>query len=220
MEMFIEALKKKIRSNEGLSPKMQDILDASVALFSTKGFSNTSTKDIAQAANVAEGTIYKHFGTKENLLYATILPILRDIISEEALNRMRMIRSSLADAPFEDFVRFIVRKNVLIPEEHFQSGKIFFTEMIYQEKRCREFIDMIPAEFIAGFYSIFDDYKAKKEIVDWPNEVIWQFIMSVLFGHHLTHYVLFTEKERDKEAEIGYLTQQIVKGLQYTEQLH
>ena len=81
MEKFVEALKQKIRSKEGLSPKMQDILDACVVLFSTKGFSNTSTKDIAKAANVAEGTIYKHFGTKENLLYATIFPILRDIIS-------------------------------------------------------------------------------------------------------------------------------------------
>ena len=66
MEKFVEALKQKIRSKEGLSPKMQDILDACVVLFSTKGFSNTSTKDIAKAANVAEGTIYKHFGTKEN----------------------------------------------------------------------------------------------------------------------------------------------------------
>ena len=57
MEKFVEALKQKIRSKEGLSPKMQDILDACVVLFSTKGFSNTSTKDIAKAANVAEGTI-------------------------------------------------------------------------------------------------------------------------------------------------------------------
>ena len=48
-----------------------------------KRISNTSTKDIAKAANVAEGTIYKHFGTKENLLYATIFPILRDIIQRK-----------------------------------------------------------------------------------------------------------------------------------------
>lgn len=213
MDIFVEALKKKIRNSEGLSPKMQDILDASVVLFSTKGFSNTSTKDIAQAAKVAEGTIYKHFGTKENLLYATILPILRDIISEESLHRMHIVRKTLVTAPFEDFVHFIVRKNVMIPEEHFKSGKIFFTEMIYQEKRCKEFIDMIPADFIQGFYHIFDDYKEKKEIVDWPNPTIWQFIMSILIGHHLTHYVLFTDKEYDREAEIIYLTQQIVKGL-------
>lgn len=214
MEMFIEALKKKIRSNEGLSPKMQDILDASVALFSTKGFSNTSTKDIAQAANVAEGTIYKHFGTKENLLYATILPILRDAISEEAINRIRIIHKCLENTPFEVFVRYIVTKNVLMPEDHFQSGKIFFTEMIYDKERCKQFVDMIPPEFIQEISSILDNYKAKKEIVDWPNIVIWQFIMSILSGHHLTHRILLPDRKWDNESDIDYLTQQIVKGLQ------
>ena len=115
MEKFVEALKQKIRSKEGLSPKMQDILDACVVLFSTKGFSNTSTKDIAKAANVAEGTIYKHFGTKENLLYATIFPILRDIISTEALAQVQQFRNSAENAPFERFVEFIVRKDVMMP---------------------------------------------------------------------------------------------------------
>jgi len=213
MEKFVEALKQKIRSKEGLSPKMQDILDACVVLFSTKGFSNTSTKDIAKAANVAEGTIYKHFGTKENLLYATIFPILRDIISTEALAQVQQFRKSAENAPFEQFVEFIVRKDVMMPEEHFQSGKIFISEMMYDKERYKKFIKMIPKDLIEGIYAILDGYKEKNEIVDWPNPVIWQYIMSVLFGNHLTHYVLFTDTKRDKEAEITYLTQQIVKGL-------
>ena len=156
MEKFVEALKQKIRSKEGLSPKMQDILDACVVLFSTKGFSNTSTKDIAKAANVAEGTIYKHFGTKENLLYATIFPILRDIISTEALAQVQQFRNSAENAPFERFVEFIVRKDVMMPEEHFQSGKIFISEMMYDKQRYKEFITMIPKDLIEGIYAILD----------------------------------------------------------------
>ena len=51
MEKFVEALKQKIRSKEGLSPKMQDILDACVVLFSTKGSTITSFFFIDTATN-------------------------------------------------------------------------------------------------------------------------------------------------------------------------
>ena len=76
MDSVFEIFKHKIQNNEKLTPKMQAILSASLELFAEKGYSNTSTKDIARLANVAEGTIFKHFGSKENLLYASILPIL------------------------------------------------------------------------------------------------------------------------------------------------
>lgn len=37
-------------------------------LFSTKGFVSTGTADIARAADVSEGSIFYHFGSKKNLL--------------------------------------------------------------------------------------------------------------------------------------------------------
>lgn len=70
MDFVFEIFKHKIQNNEKAAPKMQAILSASLELFAEKGYSNTSTKDIARLADVAEGTIFKHFGSKENLLYA------------------------------------------------------------------------------------------------------------------------------------------------------
>lgn len=43
------------------------ILEAGLDLFSHKGFSMTSIKDIAQAAGISTGLIYRHFSTKEEL---------------------------------------------------------------------------------------------------------------------------------------------------------
>ncbi|NLK28746.1 MAG: helix-turn-helix transcriptional regulator, partial [Clostridiales bacterium] len=43
------------------------IMDAGLKLFSRKGFSITSIKDIAQAAGISTGLIYRHFSTKEEL---------------------------------------------------------------------------------------------------------------------------------------------------------
>jgi AcrR family transcriptional regulator len=46
----------------------QRVLEAANLLFSTKGFANTGTADIARAADVSEGSIFYHFGSKKNLL--------------------------------------------------------------------------------------------------------------------------------------------------------
>lgn len=46
----------------------QRVLEAANLLFSTKGYANTGTADIARAADVSEGSIFYHFGSKKNLL--------------------------------------------------------------------------------------------------------------------------------------------------------
>jgi len=46
------------------------ILEAALELFAQKGFDGTSTKEIAEAAGVAEGLIFHHFKNKPGLLGA------------------------------------------------------------------------------------------------------------------------------------------------------
>ena len=48
--------------------KKQNILKAALVLFTENGARATSTKSIATEAGVSEALIFKHFGTKDNLL--------------------------------------------------------------------------------------------------------------------------------------------------------
>lgn len=52
--------------------KYQRILDAAVAVFADKGFFNSRISDIADRANVADGTVYLYFKNKEEILMAAI----------------------------------------------------------------------------------------------------------------------------------------------------
>ncbi|HXK41447.1 MAG TPA: TetR/AcrR family transcriptional regulator [Anaerolineae bacterium] len=45
---------------------------AAVRLFAEKGYMHTTTKEIAEAADVAEGTLYNYFGGKREILLAVI----------------------------------------------------------------------------------------------------------------------------------------------------
>jgi AcrR family transcriptional regulator len=51
--------------------KQRKILDIAVKMFAKEGFRNTDVQVIADLANVGKGTIYRHFGNKEQFFLAT-----------------------------------------------------------------------------------------------------------------------------------------------------
>ena len=58
-------------TNRG-ADKYQRILDAAVAVFAEKGFFVSRVSDIADRANVADGTVYLYFKNKDEILAAAI----------------------------------------------------------------------------------------------------------------------------------------------------
>lgn len=85
--------------------KRERILDVGARLFATKGFRNTNVAEIARETEVAEGTIFYHFKTKEDL-FLEIMKDFRRAVTEElegldvshssavGLSRMELIISS------------------------------------------------------------------------------------------------------------------------------
>jgi AcrR family transcriptional regulator len=66
------------------------------------GYARASTRAIAQAAGVAEGTIYRHFPDKASLFFATVLesnaPIVEWVASLPARAGQGSVEGNLADA--------------------------------------------------------------------------------------------------------------------------
>jgi len=62
------------------------ILQAAQRLFAAQGFDGTTTRDLAQAASVAEGTLFRHFANKKAILVEVAtsgwVEILTDLLTE------------------------------------------------------------------------------------------------------------------------------------------
>ncbi|MEK7466298.1 MAG: helix-turn-helix domain-containing protein [Planctomycetota bacterium] len=99
--------------------KLPAILNAAIRLFVENGVASTTIRDIAKAAKVAEGTLYRHYDSKEELardILQTNLATFSDFLDRGArtkpnlAGRLEGIARAFAEAYEEnqDVARFIL----------------------------------------------------------------------------------------------------------------
>ena len=68
----VSRVRKKTGPREVTMRRRQDILDAAVKVFASKGFHAGTLSDVAELAGMTQAGVLHHFGSKENLLRAVI----------------------------------------------------------------------------------------------------------------------------------------------------
>ncbi|MCK9895455.1 TetR/AcrR family transcriptional regulator [Frankia sp. AgB32] len=78
-------------SPRGRIDKRQAILDAAFTVFASRGYEQTSVKDIADEARVAKTTVYSHLEDKEQLFRLTLAAAAESVLaaSVDAVDRLR-----------------------------------------------------------------------------------------------------------------------------------
>jgi AcrR family transcriptional regulator len=101
--------------------RREELLAIAASLFATKGYRNTTVRDIADAAGILSGSLYHHFDSKESMV-DEILKTFQD----ELFGRYDEILASEADARsrFEE----AVRASVEAIDEHPHEVAIFQNE--------------------------------------------------------------------------------------------
>ncbi len=93
-------------------------------LFAEKGFDGATMAQIAHAARLTEGAIYRHFDDKKDLFMACVVPVV-----EEAFARsLELVHGATS---VEELARALVSLRLRIIEEHLDSFDILFTEAPY-----------------------------------------------------------------------------------------
>jgi AcrR family transcriptional regulator len=68
-----------------VSDVREQLLDAAQEILRAKGIMGATTREIARAAKVADGTLYNHFRTREQLfmaLFERLLPVIRETLND------------------------------------------------------------------------------------------------------------------------------------------
>ncbi len=129
--------------------KKDDILKAAARLFAERGFANTSTALLAKKAKVAEGTIFRHFKTKDDIF-------LDIIVGLHQKTRQEFERNMPASWPGTQMERFLTAIRVFYGflENHHQEFRLFFRDA---PARYGESKDPVFRE-IQAIYDYITDY--------------------------------------------------------------
>lgn len=106
-------------ANAKMPAGKKKVLITALKLFANNGFHATTTAKIAKQAGVSEGTIYKYFSAKDDLLAKLLQPILIEIKNNFFSNL-----DDQSDLP--TLVRFVVTDRINFIEANFDFIRLIF----------------------------------------------------------------------------------------------
>lgn len=117
----------------------EKIVEKARKLFANRGYQGTTIADIAAAAGFSQGAIYRHFKSKEELLWACIGPPLK--------KSLEIIKEGEPASPdLYGFIHHRVEKRLELYEENHDTFKIIFTEAYYRPDLMEKLLDLLFQE--------------------------------------------------------------------------
>lgn len=132
-----------------MNDNKKNILEAAVEIFSVSGYSGASMDRIAEKANVAKGTLYYNFSSKEDLFNSII-----EIGIKKLMNNIYIIQNSKIE------IKEKLKEICNIQLQFFYKNKGFVNVVLSQlwgeEKRQKQ-LRILIKEYIENIKFIIDD---------------------------------------------------------------
>ncbi|MBA9088044.1 AcrR family transcriptional regulator [Fontibacillus solani] len=212
MEQWIQELAKLDDSDVKMTEKQLKIIQAAVEIFAEKGFAGSSTSEIAQRAGVAEGTIFRHYKTKKDLLLSIVAPMVSKLIGPFVWNEFKDVLEK-DHSSLEEFLYDMAINRIKFTHKHLKIIKILLQEIPFQPDLKDAFKRQVGMKIFQRLSEIIEYFKSKGEVIDVPTQSVVRFIASSFIGLLASHFILMPDQPWDEEKEIRDMIQFIMNGL-------
>lgn len=189
------------------------ILEAAVNRFGEKGYAATSTSEIAKRAGVAEGTIFRYYKTKKDLLLAVVMPTLTKFAAPFFVQAFAKEIFKSEYESYEGLLRVVIYNRFEFAKKHFPMIKILIQEVPFQPELKNEIQQLVETELLSHFKKLIVKFQEKGGIIEMPPSSVVRLTLSAVLGLLLTRFLLLPEEKWDDEVEIEHTIQFILFGL-------
>jgi AcrR family transcriptional regulator len=194
-----------------LTEKQKRIIQAAIETFAEKGFSASSTNEIAKKAGVAEGTIFRHYKTKKDLLIAIVTPVMSRLIAPFVIKDLNKVLDQKYDS-FEDFLRAMILNRKKFVEKNSAILKILIQEIPFHPELKTIFQKYVAREPLQKVFNIITHFQEQGEIIQGSPATIMRLGASAAMGYVIARN-LFNNESWDDEKEMEETIQFILRGL-------
>lgn len=172
------------------------ILRTAVELFSRKGFTGTTTKEIAHASGVSEAMLFRHFASKDELYGA----ILDDKVTQNGEHKFPWEDNETLLAAMrekDDFTVFYTMAYRAL-EKH-QTDQGFMRLLLFSALEGHELAERFFADFVSQIYVFLGNYIKERQADGAFREVNPRIVVRAFLGmmiHQSLNNILWDKRRQ------------------------
>ncbi|QKS43352.1 TetR/AcrR family transcriptional regulator (plasmid) [Paenibacillus cellulosilyticus] len=197
-----------------MTDKQARIVAAAAEIFARKGFAAASTSEIAQQAGVAEGTIFRHYRTKKDLLLSIVAPVMSRLVTPFVLRDFGRVFEDRYDS-FDQFLRAVIENRIIFLKKNMSILKIFVQEVPFHPDLQEQFQKVVIKQVLARMTVIVDRFREDGMLIDLPSSTIIRLAVSTMIGYVIVRAMYGEQEgsqwddEKERQATIDF----IMRGL-------
>lgn len=191
-------------NDEKMPAGKKKVILAALDLFSNRGFHATTTAAIAKRAGVSEGTIYKYFRSKEDLLSSLLTPLIVQL-------RDNFFIRFNDYSNLSDLIDFVIQDRLEFVEDNFEVIKLSIQDLLTDNYYTQQFKDSFSDQ--SGSNDFLQEIKDRFPEINQSLSTV-QFV-RVLLGPIISYVLqnrVFDLKSSQQE-DMKLIKKQIMAGL-------
>ncbi|QZY54696.1 TetR/AcrR family transcriptional regulator [Crassaminicella profunda] len=190
------------------------ILEAAISIFSKKGFSAATTNEIAKEAGVAEGTIFKYYPRKKDLLHTAMIKAIHLFVESMAVDSLKAVIKEKKEASIEELLKAVIMDRIKFFEKHCSLIKVIFYELQFHEDLRELFLKKLLENIPEIVSQIFKERKQKGEIKDVNSVIVMRSFMGMVLSMILQRQFIPQVNQMDHmEEEIELIVDIFLNGI-------
>ncbi|WP_300347149.1 TetR/AcrR family transcriptional regulator [Clostridium sp.] len=186
-----------------MSKTKKAIFEAAINVFATSGYNGSTVDEIASKANLAKGTLYYNFNSKEDIFNFVVengVKIWNDKLKEIEQSKKEPI----------DKIKNLCGMQFKLLYDNKSFFKLVISQLWGKETRQDELRNKI-SEYIGGIERILNEAMVKKQIRECDTSLLAHSLFGSLLSASL--YELSVDKELDVDRIIEELTKNTLRGI-------
>jgi len=189
---------------EDISKRQWDILDAAIKIFAEKGYAGSRTSDIAKEANIAEGTIFRYFKTKKDLLVGLLMPLVIKFFRPLMFKSMEKIMGNKENESINVVLRKIMIDRMALIKRNTPLIKTIMIESIYHPELLEPLQNEVAPKIIPIVDKFFKENIELKNLRDIDPRLMTRSLISLVAGFSMLTSLfpeVFASQGDEKEIE-------------------
>jgi AcrR family transcriptional regulator len=188
-------------------------MDAALEAFAARGYNGTTTSEIARGAGVAEGTVFRYFATKKDLLLGVVAPVIATIMAPIVRRNLEAVLVAPHATP-EALLRAVLADRLALVRDHPSIMRVLAQEIpIHPELRDRFRAAIFDQLFPLALAQIERFQRAGQIDPELSPPTVARIVGSTFAGYIVARVFLAPDAAWDETREIDAMIRVLIRGL-------